>query len=760
MMSVVLSACGGGGGGDGGGGGGPKAGAFTLTTTSASFSAKRLGPNPDAVFIQMHVTGSGVAAVGAAYRQGSTPATWLEVNITGTAPNFAISLRPNTTALPVGTVTTTVSVGTADVSGNVLEYKDVQVSYSLRDGVSIAQAPQAVRATLGHSTTQFTRTVNVATDGATWSASVDVPWITVPAGNHQGAGSVTLNIDTTSLTPGANTGTLTVVNVNDSQDRATIAVQANIDLPSFEVTMNSAAPFGGTTGLEMQQRMVHVALATGTNTHPMTASFVPASGGNWLAVNGVPSVVGEAAADFALMPAATAVPRGTYSGNVEVTATVNGTQISRVLPVTLNVDTQRIWASTNGVGLSSFPSRQTLTRTLRVFNSLDRNDVPLQASSDQPWLDVSVPDNRSIVLTVTPGALAASVLHTATVTISSTDPLVTNTEQVRVGFWRDTVDPQDVTVTTPLLFVTAHPVEPLVFTNFQDSTIQVFNVYTGALVRTLTNVGAGLGPMVFSSDGTVLYSSDHTTRELLAVDPNSGAILRRYQTSLSSFINNSLPALAYARPEGHPILISGASGEAFDAETGTKFAAPIAGAGQVVASKNGHSIYVQTAGLSPTPFSLTDVRYSTLNPAGLIALRSFEWSGHFDEIYSPSNGLNIAISEDDSHVWRANGAPYGFGVVDPVTLEATAFLPAAAYPSSVTCGWRGYCFGTAGPDYTTHRDLWIYDADLQPVGGIVMEAQNLLPWGLATSADDSRLLVGLTTQPNDTRRLKIYSTPQ
>lgn len=99
------------------------------------------------------------------------------------------------------------------------------------------------------------------------------------------------------------------------------------------------------------------------------------------------------------------------------------------------------------------------------------------------------------------------------------------------------------------------------------------------------------------------------------------------------------------------------------------------------------------------------------------------------------------------------------GVADPVTLAARLFLPATAYPAAIKCGWRGYCFSSAGPDSDTDRDIWIYDSNQQNVGGYVVDSQNLYRRGLLLSADDNRLIVEHTV-PSDVRRISILNTPQ
>jgi hypothetical protein len=45
-----------------------------------------------------------------------------------------------------------------------------------------------------------------------------------------------------------------------------------------------------------------------------------------------------------------------HTGELIFTVNVNGTPVTTSMPVTLNMDSQRIWASASGVGFSSFPT--------------------------------------------------------------------------------------------------------------------------------------------------------------------------------------------------------------------------------------------------------------------------------------------------------------------------------------------------------------------------------------------------------------------
>src|SRR5687768_9267260 len=93
LTLVTLTACGGGGGDDGGGG---NSGGFTLSATSATFSAREAGPVPASQSIGITLTGNGAAGLGAAFRAGQVP-NWLNVNITGSAPNYNLVLTVSNT---------------------------------------------------------------------------------------------------------------------------------------------------------------------------------------------------------------------------------------------------------------------------------------------------------------------------------------------------------------------------------------------------------------------------------------------------------------------------------------------------------------------------------------------------------------------------------------------------------------------------------------------------------------------------------------
>ena len=243
----VLSACGGGGGSPASSP--PPSGGFTLSTSSVTFSAKQSGQSPPNQTVSVHLTDSGSAKVGAGYKSGVMPPGWLEVTAAGSGVDYSFTLSVSTTALAAGSYSTTLTIGTSDASDNILETKDVQVSYSLKAGLIISTAPATVSAISGASlsTQSVAFTVTDAADAA-WTASSNATWLIAPASGE--AGNVSATVNTAGLKSGSYHGTVTLTNNTDSTDTATFSVNVTITLPVLTVGAPTLL-LGGASGLDI-----------------------------------------------------------------------------------------------------------------------------------------------------------------------------------------------------------------------------------------------------------------------------------------------------------------------------------------------------------------------------------------------------------------------------------------------------------------------------------------------------------------------------
>ncbi len=551
------------------------------------------------------------------------------------------------------------------------------------------------------------------------------------------------------------TGTITITDAADATDSATISVTATVTPPILTVAPASIT-LGGADGLSQTAQPLQISLNTGGNAYPWSATLATNSGGNWLTIDSASGSVGGSGTTANINADYSLIGSGTHAGTVQVQATVKGVVVTQTVPVILNEEQDWLYVSAEGVAFSQFPSRSVLTRTLQVTSSEGRTDIPWSAQSDQTWLAVTASGmtGASLMLTANPSGLVPNQEYIANVTISSSDGSIGNTQQVRVGLWVGSSDPGDVDLTPSgmLSALVANPVEPEVYVTTGGSDVLVYNVYTGALLRTLATSLAQTSQIATSSDGTVLFVSDATNLEVVSIDPTTGASIQHYPWGNGTV---NLSDLAYARPSGHPILILGngniydvASGQAFQATYGQEspsfyFNVAVDGAA--------HFFYAQDRGISPSTLTQYTLKYTALTAEAADGLIVTQGPSTNDAGY---NGEAVCASTDGSRVYTANGAPYAFAAFSSSNLQQTQTLQAAPYPGAAVCAWNGLFVGGADAYYNS-VDVWVYEPD-----GVQLATLNMHPatehglGPLALSGDDTRV-IGITGLPS----LDMHSIP-
>ena len=291
----------------------------------------------------------------------------------------------------------------------------------------------------------------------------------------------------------------------------------------------------------------------------------------WLLAGAAGGEVSVAGAPITLTVDWTKVVGGTYRGAAHVTVDVQGTRLEVVVPVTANVASDGLLASSNGVALSSLPSGGVLGRTLSVGTVTGRAGVPWTASSSAAWLSAtpSGTTGGDLVLAADPAGLAVDQVHVATVTLASTDPSLEHGETVRVALWVGSADPVKVSASVPgaklyqVSFLTG-PVEPWMFVNTHGTDVVAYNVFTGAVARTYTNVAASLGEMAISTDGRTLFVVDTTNFRIVPVDVTTGAKGTPYP--VTSDYQGYPMDIRYVRTDGHPLLLVANQGLIIDVD--------------------------------------------------------------------------------------------------------------------------------------------------------------------------------------------------
>jgi hypothetical protein len=744
VVAAALAACGGGGDdGGGGGGGGSSSGSFGVNATSITFSAKRGGViAPQNLLVNL--TGTGIASVAAGYRPGVTQPAWLNVTAQGTAPNLVFVLGINATGLASGSYSTTLTIGTADINGGILATRDIAVTLTLRDGIVVSSGAIAVSAISGHSDAMRSGSFTVtAPAGVQWTASGGASWITLPAG-PQGAGTYTLAMNTAGLPAGRHDATITLTNTADPADTAALAVSATLAAPAWTGLAN-ALTLGGAEGYDTTSLPITFALGTGTNAYPWT---IATSSSGWLQASVTSGAVSAAGTTVQISAdrAAVAAP-GTFTGSLVLRATINGQVIEQMTNVTLNHARNRLVASAVGVALSSFPGRQVLTRSLNIVDSYDAG-AAWQASSSQAWLAVTasgVSGAQPLVLTANPAGLVAGQ-YFALVTVNATDPAINTPEVIRVGLTVRGTDPVagaiDVSGNTPVTLA-VNPVEPEVVIT-RGGLAEVYDVYSGVLLRSLPGFN-DVQSIVFSADGTTLYAFNAppgaSPAQIRVLDPGTGNQRDAFTASGNSGQGRSL---AYARPDGVPMVLSPGTNDAFVALAGTRWPLTVQGPAMDIRADQ-RVVYTQNSGFSPSTIEAYRMRYSGVSGNPGLKVSSIAVNNGIDAGGVRSNGADVALSADGTKLFIAAGAPYRFDVLNPTTLAYSSSLAGDPYPTNVETCWNGRLAAGIDSSSALPGDLYLYSAAGTLVTNLDSGAQSTLARNLRFSADCTRLISATPT---------------
>jgi hypothetical protein len=748
---ALISACGGGGGGggsssSGSSSGGSARGSFTMSGTSATFSGIQgiFSANTGTQTFQINVTGPGVAAIGAAYAAGQTPAAWLGLDITGSGNSYTLHVSANPGFVGPGTHTASFTVGTADTAGSVLQTRVFTVTYNVDAALSINTSGTLNRTyNFGDASRTETVPVNVTAANRTWTASSSATWLRAPAAPQTGSGTSNVVIDITGVAPGTYSGAVTFTNSAVPSDARTMNVQIRIDPATFQVGSTQIVA-GGTDGRAALAAVpVSFTLGAGTGTHPFSASLVTDSGGAWATLDRTSGTVGNAGGTINVSFNRGQLPGGTYTGQLTVSADVYGTAFVHTLPVTMNVEANRLVVSAAGVALSRVNGREVLTRHVRVNSSLGNTTTAWTATSSEPWLTVtpSGTTGGDITLTATPGSLAADTTHFATVTVASSTPLVENTQTIRVGLHLSAAAPVAVGVPEPsAAYLATSPVEPIVAV--ASTVVRLYDAYSGALLRTLTTAGAQPGSMVFSPDGRTLFVYDVTNRNVREIEVATGNLVRTFDsTPLPAFSHATIGrAITVIRPNGYWLLVT-PSARTYDLSTGNQYSTS-----NVSSSNTPHAV-LNSLSLSSSPDqtllvthygSATRIVRTALNGGGLVV----DFTA-FSAGTAQGRDGEACISAAGDRMYTASGYPYNFPATSLTTNQVIQVLPGSNYPSAIQCVWNGLVLG--GIDgYYDNNDIWVYHGPSGVLRGMLSSNgqqygyRRLLERGVAVSGDGTR----------------------
>jgi hypothetical protein len=451
---------------------------------------------------------------------------------------------------------------------------------------------------------------------------------------------------------------------------------------------------------------------------------------------------------------------GTHFGSVLFSTQVDGDTVSVNVPVTFNLESHKLLVDGNGVAFTSTPTLSSLTRTLKVRDNFGlATSWVASKDQNQSWLTVtgSGTAGDDLVLTANPTGLATDSLYLETVTITSSDTSVENTEKIRVGLWVGSTTADPTTTITGLTFtqIAADPVRPYAYVAV-GTDVQIINVHNGSALAPISNVAAQVGPMTISHDGSILYAVDTVNLKIVPVDltatpPTKGT---PFSAALASFVK----VIDYTRTNGVGLIISGSGGQIFNASTGFLFQPTFVGNVAVGASRGGSRFCTVDAGSGSVSISCPSLDFTSLNGGQLLL-------GSTGTAFAQGvNAADIAVSADGAVAYVASGTSNATIAVRAYSTQNLSFLnefATSGLVNNVEVAVDGRIFGASENVFTNGLpDAWVFAAN-----GTQLATRELAPGSsndilarqMRVSGDGLRLIVLTLDFPNTAPSL-IFNT--
>jgi hypothetical protein len=518
---------------------------------------------------------------------------------------------------------------------------------------------------------------------------------------------------------------------------------------------------GGTSGLGQLSQLLNVSIPTGTNSYPWTLTLETPQTAGWLVSDKSGGNISATQHDELNLSLGLPIgASGNYTANARFDVAVLGQAFRTTVPIVLKWHGQRLVPAQNGVAFSSFPSRPTpAARTMKITGSRGMNGIAWTASSNQSWLTVTPNGVTGGNITLTPNStgLASNALHMATVTLSSTNASIERSETIRVGYWKGSTNPGNVSVVLPLIpyAQAVNPVEPYAYVLY-GSQVHVYHAYTGAEINTFTNVdfqnilnGAVSYPISIdvNSDGTVIYVANGLTNRLLAVNAATGAIQNTW--TFDPPFNLPLDSrVRFTRTNGYPIVVT---------PFGDQQTAIIdleAGARVQITSQNTSARLDSTRTFSPDGGRLFAMdggsTSNSVNPYtfafGVLGGRTLEVNSQLGANIPGSDFTRqMCVTAPGTRLYTSNSGAMQEVAIDGQTPVYLRDVPRDDFPGTsvqgLNCNWNG----------RTYAAVTAFEGDLDNV--MVLDANGAQVGSFLAGPMNSGIIVNFLDMTGDSRRM-------
>jgi hypothetical protein len=583
---------------------------------------------------------------------------------------------------------------------------------------------------------------------AGWTAIAGADWIVLDKRSGTTPDTLVVAIDPSRgpLASGSYTSTVTLTAAH-AGDTLTKVIPISLALARSTLIVTPGALYaGGIMGRELPvPTTLLVSLDAGANAYPWTAT----QDQPWIRLDARSGTTGATPGALHVDWDRVGLTGGSYTGAIAISAVVNGDILTASVPVRLYLDFHLLLADDDGVALATMPGQSTLTRTLHVRDNLGLA-TPWTATADQAWLSVTKSGTTpgELVVSADPAELATDTIHYATVTLASSDPTVERPETIRVGLWVGAAAAASRELAATYYGLALDPIRPLAYVHARGSSITVHNIYTGAVVTTISTAASVLGAMAIASDGSRLFATDAELQSVISVDLADFSQGRPFSLPTSA---DTL--LTYTRTNGKGLLLGG-GGHVFDASSGVEQGSRITGdyLGNLFldATRDGTRVAAQDYGVSSSKFGVYALDYTAVGGGELFITPV---SSGYREGYAG----DLALNADGSRLYTADAHGLSVFDVSQVGQRATALspLPGAVGAGNVEVARDGRIIAGASVPYGT-EDTWIYGPTGTLLGSMKLSGYGREAYGrqLKISGDGLRL-VALTNTPS----LQFVSVP-
>lgn len=594
---------------------------------------------------------------------------------------------------------------------------------------------------------------NIDGTNINWSATIDdESWVTIDANSGVSPSMPNISITDLSLPEGYYTTNMQLTNLDNPSNSLTIPINYAVVQPSFGAT-NTNINLGGFDSLTFNDSFtINVSVGTGTNAYPFTVTHAP---NTWISTDiNSGNISSYLTSDIAVSADRTGLSPGSHTETFNISVDVNGTILTRTVTVNLNLPAHDLLLSETGVALSSMPSREKLSHTVKVQDTYQINTTPWTAISDQNWLTVTASglSDGDLVLTADPTGLTTDTVHYANVTLATTDASVGAIDSMRVGFWVGSSTPNAVDyVATTFKQIEADPIRPYAYAHNGGTNISIYNIHTAGLVGTINNVATALGDMVITKNGSKLFVYDETAQSVVPVNLTTLSVGTSWALASPSSFHKYLEIL---RVKGLEIILA-SNGIAYYPDTGnqvsivaqnsTSFPLSFLSERMLASSHNGQAFCAQGVDANSSAMACYTLEYNRSNPEQVLMLYATLESTALSYI---SNVRDIALSPDGQYAYMAHNAPYNFTVYGLNGAPITQSLPGAAYPNNIEVMTDGRILAGISSLYGP-ADVRTLAADGTQLNSYYfsVDTNNTLARQLKLSGDGLRI-ISLTDTPN------------